>query len=138
MPTGSVLQEGGSQELWEPAALQTPRTAIKVPRPRTEGARAFALLREHQHRFHLLPAPCPPEKGWVMLRPQTPQASASFAAQSPPVYTCPNGSQFLLPPLYLLFLFSSIKPHGIFPDPYPQNLKEVALELLLLVHASPL
>ena len=68
-----------------------------------------------------------------MLRLQTPQARTSFAAQSPPVYICPSRSQFLPPPLCLLFLFSSIKPHGIFPDAYPQNLRKVALELLLLL-----
>lgn len=115
MLTVSVQQEGGSQDA-SPGSLRPckhPELPSGWPRPRTEGASAFVLLREHQPRFRL---PHPP--------PPTPKQAGWRWPQSPPVYICPSHSQFLPPPLYLACLFSSITPHGIFPDAYPQNLKK--------------
>ena len=79
MLTASLQQEGGSQDA-SPGSLRPckhPELPSSWPRPRTEGASAFALLREHQHRFRLPHPPTPRNRLGDSGRKHPRQAPAS-------------------------------------------------------------
>ena len=135
MLTASLQQEGRSQDA-SPGSLRPckhPELPSSWPRPRTEGASAFALLREHQHRFRL-PHPPPPETGWVTVAANTtgkrqlrgPKPACLHLPKSLPVPSAPSLSR--------VSLLQHHSPRHIPWCLYPE-LKKVALELQ--VHANP-